>query len=111
MGSIMNIRHGDVFVLACNCLPEGATVIPRDVRGIVLAYGEVTGHAHRVSAPPGIRVSLWDAAGQRYMTVEGGAALLDHEEHGPVSVPEGTYRINIQRTYDYLSEMERRVAD
>jgi archaeosine-15-forming tRNA-guanine transglycosylase len=101
----MNIRHGDVAVLWADELPAGATRVGGP---IVLAYGEATGHAHRVT---GGNVSLWDVGTQRYMMVEGGLATLDHEEHGPVTIQPGTYRVVIQQAWDPFTEQGRRVAD
>jgi len=102
-----NYRHGDVGLFAVAALPEGA-ILERTER-IVLAEGELTGHAHRIVAGT---ASLWNAGEQRYVTVGAGGALLDHEEHGPLPLDEGTYECRIQRVFDYLSEAGwRRVQD
>ncbi len=93
-------RHGDVGLFGIAQLPANAKRV--EVKGdIVLALGEVTGHAHRIKSK---RVSLWEADGQRYVTVEealpGEApAALDHEEHGHIPLAPGTYRAMIQRVY------------
>jgi hypothetical protein len=45
----LQIRQGDVLLVAVDHIPDGATAQPADPeRGIVLAEGEVTGHAHRI---------------------------------------------------------------
>jgi len=80
-------------------------------RTVVLAWGEQTGHAHRVTAGTNGAVTLGQVGSATYMIVTDAPATLDHEEHGPVTIPEGTYEVRIQRTWDYLAEMERRVAD
>lgn len=39
-------RQGDVYLIRVQALPDGARPIRRSRRGIVLAEGEATGHAH-----------------------------------------------------------------
>lgn len=49
----MMFRHGDVLLVQVPALPAGATKADKqgDGRtGVVLAYGEVTGHAHRIES-------------------------------------------------------------
>jgi hypothetical protein len=36
---------------------------------------------------------------------------LTHEEHKPLTVPTGVYKVGRVREYDYFAEMERRVVD
>lgn len=43
------IRQGDVLLVPVSRLPEGCTEVPNDRGRIVLAYGEVTGHAHAIA--------------------------------------------------------------
>jgi len=88
-------------------IPEGAQEAPRDDGDIVLAYGEVTGHAHRIKSK---RVALWSAGDQRYITVAEPADLT-HEEHGTITLAPGSYEVVQQREYDYLAEMPRAVLD
>ena len=96
-------RQGDVLIVP---VPEaaapgaelGLTRQPRDVRGrLVLALGEVTGHAHAVVGPgellrePGPFGSSW------LHLPEGGRVV--HEEHAAISLPRGWYRVVRQREY------------
>ena len=47
-------RQGDVLLRAIDAIPDSATfTVERDAGRIVLAYGEVTGHAHAIVAPEG----------------------------------------------------------
>ena len=41
-------RQGDVFLQRVAVMPSGATEIKPDGGDVVLAYGEVTGHKHRI---------------------------------------------------------------
>ncbi|MCW1959833.1 MAG: hypothetical protein KIH64_015065 [Mycobacterium sp.] len=42
------LRQGDVQLQPVSVLPEGCTEIPAEGNRIVLAHGEVTGHAHAI---------------------------------------------------------------
>ena len=42
-------RQGDVLILRVNSVPDGLKVEPRDNGRVILAYGEVTGHAHAIA--------------------------------------------------------------
>lgn len=87
-------RHGDVFLKEVKAIPDKAKKLAR--RGdLILAYGEVTGHAHRISTK---EVYMWEQDAQRYVKVET-SATLTHEEHGRIDVPAGTYQVLIQRVY------------
>lgn len=97
----VQMRQGDVFLEKVEAVPDGATA----VEGLVLAEGEQTGHAHRVR---GGRAKLFEAAGERFLRVAA-RATLRHEEHSPVALPRGVYRVAIQREY-HPSEI-RTVAD
>ena len=101
----MQYRHGDVFLRRVQNLPAGAINVAASPRGVVLAEGEATGHAHVMTAET---VKLWAVGEQRYVTVSK-PSVLDHEEHGVLTIPEGTYEVIIQR--EYSPEAIRRVAD
>jgi len=95
-------RQGDVFVMAVDELPSGH----REPHGIVLAKGEITGHAHRLE---GGQTTAFRIQGQLYVEVTGEAATLMHDEHRPITIPRGTYEIRIQR--EYAPAEIRRVVD
>lgn len=89
----MLFRHGDVLIQAVGEVPAGAQKMNSDV----LAHGEVTGHSHRVEAPGGF--SLWSAGDVLFLQVQEQAACLVHEEHKPIELPVGLYRVWRQREY------------
>jgi hypothetical protein len=103
-------RQGDVLIVAVDSIPSDAKEVPRSKRGIVLAEGEVTGHAHRI---PSRHATLYRTeTDARYMRVTAGGkpvALL-HEEHTAVELPPGSYRISIHREYQ-PGALPRQVAD
>ena len=74
-------RQGDVMIVAVDTVPDNAAEVPRTARGLVLAEGEVTGHAHRIPSRHAKLYRTEDDA--RYMRVTAGKtpAVLEHEEH------------------------------
>ena len=96
MASSYMARQGGVLLVEVDGLPPGCTSGDRAGGEVILARGEATGHAHRVEA----RVaSLYRAPdGTSYLHVVDSAALV-HEEHDPIPVPPGTYRVVRQREY------------
>ena len=69
----------------------------------VLAYGEVTGHAHRVT------VDVYENEdGTREFDT---ATTITHEEHKEITIPDGKWISGIVNEYDYLKDMERKVVD
>ena len=100
------IRQGDVLLIACGTIPAKAQTVPRDRGRVVLAYGEVTGHAHALLEP---EVELLTVDDVRYLRVDAVSAKLQHEEHTVLDIPAGNYEVRIQR--EYTPESIRNVAD
>lgn len=103
-------RHGDVFLREVAAIPTGAQPIKRDKGRVVLAYGEVTGHAHAFGR--GSRAVLFrddGSGGHRFLNVGSGGADLKHEEHTTIAVPEGRFEVVQQR--EYSPEAIRNVRD
>ena len=90
------IRQGDVFLKPIACIPVGAK--PRkEKERIVLAYGEVTGHAHAIHDLGNVDVLVAES-GAVYLRVKESVGL-QHEEHGRIAVLPGNYQVVIQREY------------
>lgn len=103
------VRQGDVLLVPVEALPEDATEAPRDKGRLVLAYGEVTGHAHVIDAPPETATLFTTADNARFLRILAVSDLV-HEEHGTVTVEPGIYRLPPQ--VEYNDQMEpRRVLD
>ncbi|MEU6982278.1 hypothetical protein ABZ946_02470 [Streptomyces sp. NPDC046324] len=96
-------RQGDVLIVpvAESAVPEhvkSAAGEPRDARGrLVLALGEVTGHAHAVPGP-GRLVAEPGPFGPLVLELPSGGRVV-HEEHAPIPLPKGWYRVVRQREY------------
>lgn len=108
---VMNIyRQGDVLLQRVDAIPADAA--PIEHKGdVILAYGEVTGHAHRLAAgsvKPYAKGGSWSAQAERFIAIAESAALT-HEEHSTIALPAGNYRVIQQR--EYSPEEIRNVAD
>ena len=103
-------RQGDVLIIATDeTVPAEATLVPRDDGRVVLAYGEVTGHAHALLDRRVELFALSDAEFEdRFLVIAAEAALV-HEEHDTITLPPGTYRVRRQR--EYAPEAPVQVAD
>lgn len=98
-------RQGDVLLRPVTRIPEGAKPVESQGR-VVLAYGEVTGHAHAFYS----RATMFrdDGLGRTFISAEAGAELR-HEEHTALQVPPGEYELINQ--LQYTPEAIRRVED
>ena len=104
------IRQGDILLIAVAGIMPPKEIQPKTQ--VILALGELTGHAHRLAATG---VYEWEADGYRYVRVHGiEPGTLAHEDHDPVPVavvaPETTYRVIQQQVWD-LSGQWRNVQD
>jgi hypothetical protein len=88
----MLFRQGDVFIQDIPTLPEGGEPLIEPV----LAYGEVTGHRHIIEDPA--KVMLWRVAGILFLQVFEPTRVV-HDEHQPIALPAGTYKVWQQREY------------
>lgn len=102
----MNVlRQGDVLLIAVK-EPKGAK-FAEQTKDVILAYGEVTGHAHRIKEFA--KVQVWDAGAERYIRALE-TTQITHEEHAPITLEAGvTYR-QIHQVEERGEEV-RRVAD
>jgi len=127
------IRQGDVYLQPINALPAGDAKEIREPGRVVLAHGEVTGHAHAIydvidSARPNgavademteaaiARAQKSSKATCRLVEIKGDHFLevaapveLKHEEHSPHGLAPGLYEVPIQ--VEFTAEKVRRVAD
>ncbi len=102
-------RQGDVLIRRVRSMPENAKDVTPNGR-IVLAHGEVTGHAHAIAEGEAREMSYAEAGGivRRFLKVVS-EATVRHEEHAPIALPAGLYEIVLQR--EYSPEAIRNVAD
>ena len=98
-------RQGDVLIVRVDELPENAVQAQPALRGVVLAEGEATGHAHTMSAET---VTKYQALERDWIVVKEPTPLT-HEEHNVINIAPGTYWVLRQRVY--TPERNRYVLD
>jgi hypothetical protein len=92
-------RQGDVLIIPVDQIPSDLEPVTRYGRQVVLAYGEATGHAHAIRDE---RAALFrdPKLAAIFMLVSGDQPVaLEHDEHDPIAIPPGQYRIVRQREY------------
>lgn len=122
----LTIRQGDVALVKVEKLPDGCVLAPDQARKIILAWGEVTFHHHRiedhVSTPTAAgeiaesaiaraqaKARLWKAPnGDTFLEVLE-PVTLRHEEHTAHVIPVGLYQQPTQ--VEYSPAELRRVQD
>ena len=78
-----------------------------------LAYGEATGHSHTLKADTAVATKpevievAFDEPVFRLME----QAVLQHQEHNPITLEPGIYRFGQIFEYDYESQENRYIAD
>lgn len=101
--------HGDV-ILFCEDLPKAFSKMPT-VADSCLAYGEATGHAHKIfGEPKDYEIRKDPTSNVIYLKVHN-PVYLKHQEHTPIKIPPGGYKIGIQTEYDPFTKLVRQVAD
>lgn len=103
----MNLyRHGDVLLILRETYERQEDSPP--VSEVVVAEGEATGHAHRVSGPGALLQDESDEQTQdvrRLYLPQGGT--IYHEEHAAISLPPGVYEVRIQQTMTQAGQWAR----
>jgi hypothetical protein len=86
-------RHGDVLIEELPALPSVREKLPHTI----LAHGEVTGHCHRIKEAD--TADLYSTSEGFCLHVRGLTATVIHEEHAPITLTGGYYRVWRQREY------------
>ncbi|MBX2864227.1 MAG: hypothetical protein KTR27_11810 [Leptolyngbyaceae cyanobacterium MAG.088] len=84
------IRQGDVILLPTS------KVLGDELPHLTLVEGISTGHSHRISK--GI-ARLFSHQGELYLQVRSRLAVLSHDEHRPLKVHHGNWKVYVQREY------------
>lgn len=108
------VRQGDVLLVAASYrggIPVKAKEIKPERSRLVLAHGEVTGHAHAIAVKtkaPAVR--YFDEGAERFIAIAENASLT-HEEHGAILLnPENGHLQQAFQVEDFGEEI-RRVVD
>ncbi len=100
-----HVRQGDILLVRVDGLPTKT----KRVQSNIVAYGEVTGHAHKVEVDAGDCILVEDEEGNLFVSVKDAPATLKHDEHAPIKLEQGHYKVVRQR--EYAPEKPRQVAD
>ncbi len=87
------IRHGDVLLTPITQLPRQAQI----KTGVILSRGEVTGHSHRILEAN--HAQMFSAGLDNFLEIKSQSATLVHEEHAPIVLERGFYKVWMQREY------------
>ncbi len=88
---MLPIRQGDVLLKSTD------NIKGHKLPHLTLAEGEVTGHSHRISKG---QAELYQKGDILYLKVLSETATLTHEEHKAIPIPQGNWRVKIQREYE-----------
>lgn len=131
--------QGDVILVKLDSLPEGLVLESPEVQnnGIVLQHSEVTGHFHHFKSNAAVDIyrdpsfeltteekTITPNVG-KFLVIKGGKGeVLYHGkgyeenpvearsgDHKALKLPDGIYKIDIVRVFDYDKMEERRVVD
>lgn len=89
-------RQGDVLLTPVSLPAKAKKTNVRDNGRVILAYGEVTGHAHAIMDCP--EVETYEFKGKTYLSIKE-SVTLSHEEHANHVITPGDYEVTIQREY------------
>lgn len=101
-------RQGDIFFVKLNQDVDASKTTP--VKSGVIARGEHTGHAHRLSPSSmsqGAILSMMN--GSMFLRAPQAGAKIVHNEHHAIDLPHGSYAVVHQQEFDGLRW--RRVYD
>lgn len=96
--------QGDILVERVDDAPVSGQILHGpDARTVIVAEGELTGHHHRLFGcvtlyrDDALARDIPDQLYVGHLQVAGSAAHLEHEEHAPIRLEQGTYRVRRQR--------------
>lgn len=92
----MNYRQGDVLLFGRKIRPSAMVKYYgwKEKGDNIIIVGEVSGHKHSVE-----NGKLYEKDGKLILEAKEGCKVI-HPEHEAISIPKGTYEIEIQEEYD-----------
>jgi len=101
--------HGDINIEVYEGEVKGEKV--NHAGKFVLAEGETSGHKHVITTPSIDDMDVIKSADGGMFLVLRADGIVTHEEHAPMAIPKGTYRIDREREVDHFSKTTRKVLD
>lgn len=102
-------QQGDVVMQKIDSIPKGDRTEDDLTKAKTLALGEATGHHHTFDDVDN-SVEVFKIMNVIYMKLTK-ETKLKHQEHNPINIPPGNYKVGIVRETDHLAGVTRRVAD
>ena len=104
-------QQGDVLIKKVNINLDTRDDL-KEIDVLVLAEGEATGHSHKAfPIKPDEKIVTFYQTNIMYFAAPPGGAVIRHEEHNTINVPEGIYKVEIVQAYDHFEEETRAVRD
>jgi hypothetical protein len=96
--------QGDIMIERVDDAPVSGQILRAAHRGaVVVAAGELTGHHHTLCGcvtlyrNDALARDIPDKLYLGHLAVKASGARLEHEEHAPINLEQGTYRVRRQR--------------
>lgn len=96
--------QGDLLIeRVADRIASGSEISRSDDGALVLAEGEATGHRHAIFETvtmfrdDGLARDIPDGLYIGHVKVDGDAVVVRHDEHSPITLPKGTWRVRRQR--------------
>lgn len=99
----MKYQQGDVIIKKVDY-----EIVGEKLNHLILAEGEATGHAHRLTEGLGQLIMMDKIL---HLQIFSETAKLKHEEHAEIILPKGNFKIGIVREYDAFEDEIRQVRD
>ena len=96
-------QQGDVLITKIDKLPTGL----EKQKDLIIQHGESTGHAHRLNHG---EIFFHPKEKVKYLRLVK-EAIVSHEEHDPLTLPEGEYQIGIVREKGMFDDLIAPVVD
>lgn len=105
-------RHGDLLFIKVKEVPNEFKKFKKDpkkhTRGVIVAEGEATGHHHTLTEVEEYYDYSFSGGRISFVKIDKDTKI-QHEEHGEILLPAGTYQVNFQRELDTDKVFEERV--
>lgn len=104
------IRQGDVIITRISddyC--KNKNII--DLNSKTLAEGEITGHSHSFTRNNDQVLIYGENNSPQLLKVKSETAMLTHQEHDKLEIPQGLYKIENERSYDYWEKSVKKTID
>ena len=96
----MFIQQGDIIIERVEELPKGLKKLDHGI----LEEGETPGHYHQFDGYSPTDVAVYEDENKNKFFHNFNAITIKHEEHAPVEIPRGIYRIRKVREFNHLNQ-------